>query len=253
MSPVRTSRAARAAGRYAFSAILTGAGVTLVAAGLFAYVLPLGAATGTSPSPVPTGTPGTGLAVVSPAPAGSSPASTSPSPAPSPAGAVATRVVIPALKIDLPIVSQATEKTGANGQPFPYCDVAEYATSFTQPGHPGTTYLFAHARVGMFLPLLLASQLNNGEAMIGYTVFVYTSDSNVYWYSVSRVRRHVVPGSPGEWDITRVAGGVQQLVLQTSEGPYNSSTKLQVLARYELVQPASYADSHPTPHPLVCA
>jgi hypothetical protein len=159
-------------------------------------------------------------------------------------------VVIPALKIDLPVVS-------GNGR-FPLCDVAQYLTPGqapfrpVQPGQPGTTYLYAHARVGMFLPLLSASQVDNGAAMIGYSVLVYTSDSHVYWYSISVVKRGVVPGGPDEWTIAKAAPGVQQLVLQTSEGPYDSSTKLEVLAAFELVQPATFAMSHPTPHPQVC-
>jgi len=251
--------------RHLVSSILTGAGVTLLAAGLFAYVMPFGAA-GTAPSTSPgspagsqagSTAPASGLAAASPAPAPSagpqSSAGASSVPAsgsPGASGAVATRVVIPALRIDLPVVS-------GNGR-FPLCDVAQYLTPGqapfrpVQPGQPGTTYLYAHARVGMFLPLLTASQLSNGTGMIGYSVLVYTSDARVYWYSISVVKRGVVPGGPDEWTIAKAAPGVQQLVLQTSEGPNDSSTKLEVLAAFQLVQPATFAASHPTPHPQVC-
>ncbi len=170
---------------------------------------------------------------------------------PSASNAVATRISIPALKVDLPVVS-------GNGR-FPLCDVAQYLTLQglpfrpVQPGQAGTTYIYAHARAGMFLPLLTASQVNNGSAMIGYSVLVYTSDSMVYWYSISVVRRGVIPGSAGEWDIAVASPGVQQLVLQTSEGPTDSSSKLEILAKFELVQQATFAASHPTPHPQVCS
>ena len=260
MEQPRISRFLRQVERHLVSSILTGAGVTLLAAGLFAYVMPFGAA-GTSPF-APPGSPSASQSRSSaPASASLGPALSSepqPSPgesssapaSPGASGAVVTRVVIPALKIDLPVVS-------GNGR-FPLCDVAQYLTPGqapfrpVQPGQPGTTYLYAHARVGMFLPLLSASQVDNGAGMIGYSVLVYTSDSHVYWYSISVVKRGVVPGGPDEWTIAKAAPGVQQLVLQTSEGPYDSSTKLEVLAAFELVQPATFAMSHPTPHPQVC-
>ncbi len=246
--------------RHLVSSLLTGVGVTLLAAGLFAYVMPCGAAA-TAPSVPPaaprasvlaSATPQVsgagGSAAASGAPASGAPASAVPSPSVS--GAVATRVSIPALKIDLPVVS-------GNGR-FPLCNVAQYLTLQglpfhpVQPGQTGTTYIYAHARAGMFLPLLTASQVNNGSGMVGYSVLVYASDSKVYWYSISVVRRGVIPGSPGEWSIAIAPPGVRQLVLQTSEGPNDSSSKLEILAKFELVQQATFAAAHPTPHPQVC-
>ena len=237
--------------RHVVSSVLTGIGVMLLAAGLFAYIVPLGA-TGGVPVPTPGGPGGPASSAVPPPSAQASPAPASPSTPPvSPSAAVATRVVIPALKIDLPVVNGSTEQTGATGQPFPYCNVAAYLDAFSQPGRPGTTYIYAHARVGMFLPLLTASRVDNGAGMIGYSVLVYTSDSKVYWYSIAIVKRHVVLG-PHQFDITKAAPGVQQLVLQTSETPYDTGPKLQVLATFELAQPATFAEAHPTPHPQVC-
>jgi len=246
--------------RHLVSSLLTGVGVTLLAAGLFAYVMPLGAAatlpSGTAPSAPPAIPGATALASATPQPsgAGASAAASGPpasaGPSPSASNAVATRVSIPALKVDLPVVS-------GNGR-FPLCDVAQYLTLQglpfhpVQPGQAGTTYIYAHARAGMFLPLLTASQVNNGSGMVGYSVLVYTSDSKVYWYSISVVRRGVIPGSPGEWSIAVAPPGVHQLVLQTSEGPNDSSSKLEILAKFELVQQATFSASHPTPHPQVC-
>ena len=49
-----------------------------------------------------------------------------------------------------------------------------------------------------------------------------------------------------------VAPGARQLVLQTSEGPRGTVPKLQVLAVFQDVLPASATDSHPKPHPRAC-
>ena len=257
MSHTRLTHILRELERHVLASILTGMGVTLLAAGLFAYVLPLGAAApapsppATSPAPAPSA-----AAVLPSSSAGgvpSSPTSASPAPSPSasPAVAVATRVVIPALQIDLPVVAPKPNET------FPLCNVAEYwlgpgsAPTYVQPGQAGTTYIYAHARAGMFLPLLTASQVNNGAGMVGYSVLVYTSDSKVYWYSIAAVNRHLPYDQVAPPPMA--PGATQQLVLQTSEGPYTTSTKLRVVATLVLVQPASYAEAHPTPHPQVCA
>ncbi len=252
MSRARLARFIGQLERHLIASLLTGLGVMLLAAGLFAYVLPLGAT-----AMAPSAAPGSPAPTVPSAPASAPPSAVSSpaasaTPSANPAQAVATRVVIPALKIDLPVIDGATEKPGPNGQPFPYCNVAAYLSAFSQPGRPGTTYIYAHARAGMFLPLLTASQIDNGAGMLGYSVLVYTSDSQVYWYSIAQVKRHVALG-PHQFDITKVAPGVQQLVLQTSETPYDTGPRLQILAKFELVQPATYAAAHPTPHPQVCA
>jgi sortase (surface protein transpeptidase) len=152
--------------------------------------------------------------------------------------AVATRLRIPQLGIDLPVVLQP-------GQAFPLCNVAMYLPAFSQPGEAGPTFLYAHARTGMFLPLLQASWLNNGRAMIGMPVTVWTTDDRVVTYRVTRVLRHVyrVP----DYDPSQA-----QLWLQTSEGPYGTYHKLFVTAVPVSERVASYADAHPTPHPVVC-
>jgi hypothetical protein len=42
----------------------------------------------------------------------------------------------------------------------------------------------------MFLPLLNASERNNGKGMIGDLVQVYTADGHVYLYEIFQVKRH---------------------------------------------------------------
>jgi len=143
-------------------AALTAAGISLVAAGLLGYSDPTAAR---APSLDP---------LFSPSPGASSSLLQIPSFTPQPSASaaaaprVATRVVIPALGIDLPVLR------GTDG--FPLCDAAMYLADLHQPGQKGATYIYAHARVGMFLPILNASKIDNGKRMIGMIVQVFTSD-----------------------------------------------------------------------------
>lgn len=150
-----------------------------------------------------------------------------------------TRIAVPSLGIDLPVVYQP-------GSAFPWCNVAMYLPQFSQPGEAGAAFIYAHARKGMFLPLLDASMVNNGASLIGRTVYAWTSANRRYTYQVIQVRRHQYT-LPNLWSITS-----QQVWLQTSEGPYGTYNKLFVIARRVAVATVSYADAHPKPHPLVC-
>ena len=234
----------RVGGRIA-PAILTAAGIVLTAAGLLTYTAPAGAdAQGSDAASVGTPTPTASLGLITfpPIATGSPSPSVKPTPSATPANRVATRVEIPALDIDLPVVKPAS------GDAFPYCNVAMYLGVFSQPGLPGATYLYAHARTGMFLPLLTHSYSNNGASMIGMKVLVYTSDDQLFWYKIVQVRRHY-PASSNPLDLPTRNG---QLWLQTSEGPTKDSTKLQVVASFLSQEPASHADAHPKAHPVTC-
>jgi hypothetical protein len=153
---------------------------------------------------------------------------------------VTTRIAMPSMGIDLPVVYQP-------GNAFPWCNVAMYLPGLSQPGEAGVTFLYAHARTGMFLPLLTASLVNNGARMLGMKVYVYTSDDHLYTYQVTRVLRHqyVLP------DIWSLKG--QQVWLQTSEGPYGTYNKLMVVAQRISVTTASHEDAHPIAQPIVCS
>ncbi|HKG57139.1 MAG TPA: hypothetical protein VKA85_07820 [Candidatus Limnocylindrales bacterium] len=188
-------------------------------------------------TPRPTRTPGS-TATPHPAP------SAAPSDIPSeiarngPRTRVATRVVIDRLGIDLPVVAGRPE--------YPACNVAMYLRAFRQPGQGGPTYLYAHARTGMFLPLLTQSRISNGAGMLGMTVRVFTGDGVEWTYRIDRVYRHTT-------SLARVtARGGERLWLQTSEGPHGTIPKLQVTARYASRSSASYAASHPLPRPIRC-
>jgi hypothetical protein len=145
--------------------------------------------------------------------------------------------VVPALGIDLAVV-----KPPPDPNHFPYCNVAEYLPQLSQPGYPGTTYLYAHARTGMFLPILVTPD----RAMLGMLVQVYTNDDQVFLYEVTRVLRHQT-----NLDVAFSATD-EQLMLQTSEGPRGTIGKSMLIARPLSVGPADPALANPTPRPLVC-
>jgi hypothetical protein len=152
----------------------------------------------------------------------------------------ATRVVVVGMGINLPVIEGPRNAL--------YCNVAMFTRELSQPGEPGATLLYAHARTGMFLPLLTASRVNNGASMIGRTVLVYTSSSRYYKYRITQVKRHQtsIQGAFG-------VGTAKVLWLQTSEGPYATSTKLVVIAG-QVGGPyvTTYAQAHPTPRPISC-
>ena len=152
--------------------------------------------------------------------------------------AVATRIAIPGLGIDLPIIKP--------GPGYPVCNVAMYLQELSQPREAGVTLIYAHARKGMFEPLLLRSRVNNGASLIGATVKVWTSNNLVSTYKVTKVRRHVTTLS-GVFDI-----GPEQLWIQTSEGPRGTVGKLMVIAKRTGYEAASHEEAHPVPHPKVC-
>ncbi len=223
-------------------AILTAAGIALVSAGLTTYGSPVEAIV-----PLPSETPAVATPTPTLMPFPTLTPSASPSASPS-TPRVATRVVVAALGIDLPVIRSPV------GEQFPYCNVAEYLPAFSQPGSAGTTYLYAHARTGMFLPLLTQSRINGGSAMLGMIAQVYTSDDQVFLYEVSKVWRH-------QSDVTSAVDAItatdQQLALQTSEGPRKgqpgyTGLVLIVTARPLSSGPADHAVANPVPHPQHC-
>jgi hypothetical protein len=152
-----------------------------------------------------------------------------------------TRIVVPSLGIDLPVVAGNTS--------FPLCDVAQYLFGFSNPGQPGTTYLYGHARAGMFLPLLDESQEpDNGASMIGALVNLYTADLKLHIYQIDVVKQHATDLSLA-YDLDP---GQHRLIMQTSEGPHGTIPKLQVAATPIGIYTSTAAEALPTPHPRVC-
>lgn len=217
-------------------ALLTATGLALLASGLMSY------ATAIEPAPA-----GRALASYDPLPtlAGgiNLPGSTAGAVTPSfPPDRVATRVVIRRLNIDLPVMLQ-TDNYGV----YPLCDVALYQPVLGQPGEGRATYIYAHARAGMFLPLLTASERNNGQRMLGMTVEVYTSDDWLFLYTITEVRRHSI----GIEDA--LATRTERLWLQTSEGPPGTIPKLKVVADFLSADRTDPRSAHPKARPRVCS
>jgi len=226
-------------------AVLTAAGVALLAAGLLSYTgSAVAADPGASAAPSEIAfDPSVGLALPTlPPPGGSASAL----PSPSPGGkAVATRVVIEALGIDLPVVKPRA------GSAYPYCNVAMYLSDprLGQPGGDKASYIYAHARDGMFGPIYdrAIQKLYGGPSSLkGMIVQVYTSDDVLHEYQITKVLLHQLSlNAP-------LAATHDQLWLQTSEGPKGTPGKTQVVAEPLLTLPADQATAHPTPHPVVC-
>jgi hypothetical protein len=138
---------------------------------------------------------------------------------------------VAALGIDMPVVK------GPKG--YPYCDVAMWldASGLGQPGQGRATYLFAHAREGMFLPLLETPE----RKQLGIVVEVWTNDGWRYLYEIVDVRR----GQTTLVDALEADG--EELWLQTSEGPRGTVGKTQVIARPLSFERADLEEANPEP------
>lgn len=187
-------------------------------------------------------------------PAGSAPPAGSPMPSRAPAAADAaldelpTRIVVKGLEIDLPVVSGDLEVPG-NPPDYPLCDVAQYLTTYPYPGRPGTTtWIYGHARDGMFLPLLEASETRQGASLIGQTAEVYTDGDRRFRYRITEVLPHSTDRSSAR-DVPAQGG---RLVLQTSEGPSGTVPKLQVVAELVDVEVSTKKESSPPTKPREC-
>jgi hypothetical protein len=229
--------------------LLIALGVTLTTAGLFSYTSPVEAGPLLDQPPVTvelaTPSPGPTVPVELPG-AGESFVPSTPLPAALPAGwptgpsdRVATRVAVRELSIDLPVINQGQED-------YPYCGVAMYFPKMGQPGGGRAIYLYAHARAGMFLPILDASKIRNGQRLLGMIVDVVTSDNFSFHYEIVQVRRHQLTLTDA------FAAQTEQLWLQTSEGPRGTPGKTQVVARPYSVDPVDPAFAHPRARPYSC-
>jgi Sortase domain len=222
-------------------AVLTALGVTFLAAGLLTWTVPVEA--GPPPSAPDDG------AIASDLPPSDEPSVTLPplgTAAPesqAPVGPlavepnedrVATRVRVADLDIDLPVIEGEDE--------YPLCNVAMYIGRLSQPGNGGATYLYAHARPGMFEPLLRT----RASKQLGMIAEVWTNDDLKFTYEIIEVRRHQTTLN-GPAKVKR-----DELWLQTSEGPRGTVGKTQVRARLLSAERAVHAQANPKPHPVNC-
>jgi sortase (surface protein transpeptidase) len=226
-------------------AALMSLGIVLIAAGLLSYTDPAtaGAALEASPtiedlSPDPGPTMAPSLPVP-PSPTGSALPSPTDGPSTSPAPrAYVTRVVVPALNIDLPVVAPPSG--------YPLCNVAMYIQELGQPGEGRATYIYAHARDGMFGPIYELAHAGKQRRMLGMLVQVYTDDNKLYLYEIRQVRVHQTSLDAA------LKVNTEQLWLQTSEGPKGTPGKTQLIARPLSVGAADPTDAHPRAKPVVC-
>jgi hypothetical protein len=157
---------------------------------------------------------------------------------------VATRVRVPALGIDLAVVAPPRDRSA-----YPKCGVAMFLAKLYQPGEDGATYLYAHARAGMFLPIYerAIQRLHGGpRSMLGLSVEVFTSDNLRYLYTIEEVRVHQTTLA----DAARAK--TNELWLQTSEGPRGTPGKTQLRAVPAGVTTATQRQAHPVAKPITC-
>ena len=150
-----------------------------------------------------------------PSPTGSAVASV-PTATPKPAIPDGYRIKIARLAIDLPIVEGDVERDAVR-QETPE-NVALHLPGTAIPGDGSNTYIYAHARAGMFLSLW--------NARDGDEVLIVTPDGRVLRYIVSEVHPRVDPN-----DVSWVARtSAERLTLQTSTGPNPSDPRFVVIA-----------------------
>lgn len=126
------------------------------------------------------------------------------------------RVQVPRLRIDLPI------KEGDYVRDIDQQQTPEHAAfhlpNTAIPGQGGNTYIYAHARTGMFLSLW--------EAKEGDEVVVVTPDGRALQYVVREVHPRV-PHNETSWVLPSPS---ERLTLQTSTGPDPEDPRFVVVA-----------------------
>lgn len=176
---------------------------------LLAMALAPGACSG-SPAGAPAATE---IAQPSAEPSGSPPASAAPTPGPIPDG---YRIQIPRLLIDLPIAEGDVQRDTVDQQtPESF---AFHLPGTSIPGKGSNTYLYSHARRGMFLTLWNVRE--------GDEIWISTPDRVALAYVVAEVHPRVPP-SDVSWVQPTPA---ERLTLQTSTGPSRGDPRFLVIA-----------------------
>lgn len=126
------------------------------------------------------------------------------------------RVTIPRLGIDLPIAEGVVQRDIELQQtPEGY---AFHLPGTSIPGQAGNTYIYSHARVGMFLSLW--------NARVGDDVVISTPGGRALRYKVSEVEPRVPPTDVSVAEETPD----ERLTLQTSTGPTPEDPRFVVVA-----------------------
>jgi LPXTG-site transpeptidase (sortase) family protein len=139
-----------------------------------------------------------------------------PSPTSLPPIPLGYRIQIPRLGIDLPIMEGDLERdTVAQQTPENY---AFHLPGTAIPGRGANSYLYAHARRGMFITLW--------NAAVGDEVWISTPDGTAVRYIVSEIHPRVPPEDVS-W---AMATPPDRLTLQTSTGPNPTDPRFVVIA-----------------------
>ena len=126
------------------------------------------------------------------------------------------RVQIPRLRIDLPIKEGDLTRDIDNQQTPEHA--AFHLPQTAIPGDGSNTYIYAHARTGMFLTLW--------EAKEGDEVIVVAPDGRTLQYVVREVHPRI-PFNETKWVLPSTA---ERLTLQTSTGPNPQDPRFVVVA-----------------------
>jgi hypothetical protein len=197
------------------------------------------AATGTpaaTPTPAPTPTITASRPAESPTPTLTPTAAPTPTPTPLETG-VATQLSIEAVGINVTV----TQATTPEEDDFPPLDGAYILRTSAQPGRGTNSYIFAHAREGLFLSLW--------NVQLGDVVRILMSSGNVLEYRVTEVRPNTpcqesdpsIPGPPNPpLPLQRAPPGCdaswlaptpfERVTLQTSQGPNRNYGEFIVVA-----------------------
>lgn len=140
----------------------------------------------------------------------------SPTATPTPAIPPGYRVKIPRLAIDLPIAEGDLERDTVRLETPD--NFAFHLPGTAIPGDRGNTYIYAHARRGMFLTLW--------NARTGDEVVIITPDARELRYVVSELHPRVDPDDVS-WAARTVS---ERLTLQTSTGPNQDDPRFIVIA-----------------------
>jgi sortase (surface protein transpeptidase) len=168
----------------------------------------------TSPSPTPSAVAAVTASPLASPTTGSSSASPTATPAPTiPPG---YRIKIARLAIDLPIAEGDIERDTVLLQTPD--NFAFHFPGTAIPGDGGNSYIYAHARRGMFLSLW--------SARVGDEVTIVTSDGRERRYVVSEVHPRVEPTDVSWAQPTTT----ERLTLQTSTGPNPGDPRFVVIA-----------------------
>ena len=138
------------------------------------------------------------------------------SPTPLPPIPIGYRVQIPRLGIDLGILEGDIERDSVQLQtPENY---AFHLPGTAIPGTGANSYLYAHARRGMFLSLW--------DAKVGDVVWISTPDGRALKYVISEIH----PRVPPEDVVWATPSAPDRLTLQTSTGPNPADPRFVVVA-----------------------